>query len=448
MPSLSLQSSRGSAVKAYAQLRQCPASIRLTGLGEFRGRECVFHAPFTVGRMPLSDIVLQEPQGNSASRRHAHLWHDGLGWWVADQKSTNGTYVNGKQIDTKGVGPLQKRDIIQFAKAAFVVESASPTRLIEVDAENRVPSPWPALTGGRQDNDTIDVGPSLQCGTLSIYPLFSNSSTHVDYALSKDAMTAGFVTVSEVSEGGSVPHLKVENRSTRRVLFLEGEELRGGKQNRILNGSALIPANSAITVPVSCVERGRWRHLDGRTVHGGTICSSRLRHALRSSVTRSLSHDLGHDSNQGKIWDEVQSQHDTLHISSATASMTDTMTCYERHVTSVLELLPYQEGSTGLAVAIGSKIVSVDLFNSPSTCERVWNALLSGVAIDGLMSGVDKCEDELDQLLRLLAEARSANWSQVQGIGEGAEHRTEFGNVAGTSLALNGVLVHGSLVTR
>ena len=66
--------------------------------------------------------------------------------------------------------------------------------------------------------------------------------------------------LEEVSEGGSVPQLLVENRGNNRVLFLEGEELVGAKQNRILNTSILVPAKSKIKVPVSCVEQGRWRY--------------------------------------------------------------------------------------------------------------------------------------------------------------------------------------------
>jgi len=55
---------------------------------------------------------------------------------------------------------------------------------------------------------------------------------------------------------GSVPDLLVDNRGDVRVLFLEGEELIGAKQNRILNTSVLVPAHSKIKIPVSCVEPG------------------------------------------------------------------------------------------------------------------------------------------------------------------------------------------------
>ena len=57
-----------------------------------------------------------------------------------------------------------------------------------------------------------------------------------------------------------MPELMVENKGDMRVLFIEGEELVGAKQNRILNTSILVPAKSKTKIPVSCVERGRWRY--------------------------------------------------------------------------------------------------------------------------------------------------------------------------------------------
>ena len=62
----------------------------------------------------------------------------------------------------------------------------------------------------------------------------------------------------EVSRGGSVPELKVVNKSDRMLLILDGEELVGAKQNRIVNTTILIAGNTATVIPVSCVEQGRW----------------------------------------------------------------------------------------------------------------------------------------------------------------------------------------------
>jgi hypothetical protein len=45
-----------------------------------------------------------------------------------------------------------------------------------------------------------------------------------------------------VSEGGSVPHLLFINDAMRPVLLLDGEELVGAKQNRVLNLTVLAAA--------------------------------------------------------------------------------------------------------------------------------------------------------------------------------------------------------------
>jgi len=58
-----------------------------------------------------------------------------------------------------------------------------------------------------------------------------------------------------------VPNLAVDNKGERFVLFVEGQELRGAKQNRVLNASVLIAAHTKTVIPVSCVEQGRWRYV-------------------------------------------------------------------------------------------------------------------------------------------------------------------------------------------
>ena len=40
--------------------------------------------------------------------------------------------------------------------------------------------------------------------------------------------------------------------------LVEGEHFLGGKQNRTVNTSVLVPALSDLEIPVSCLERSRW----------------------------------------------------------------------------------------------------------------------------------------------------------------------------------------------
>ena len=79
------------------------------------------------------------------------------------------------------------------------------------------------------------------------------------YLTLDEALASGVDEITEVSEQGSVPDLKFINRGPQPVLILDGEELLGAKQNRIVNLTILVAANSELTIPVSCVEAGRWR---------------------------------------------------------------------------------------------------------------------------------------------------------------------------------------------
>src|SRR6202142_126463 len=134
----------------------------------------------------------------------------------------------------------------------------------------------------------IRVGNPICHESLTVFPLFTEPNGQVEYLLFDEALQAGSVTVQEVSEGGSVPDLLVENSGETRVLFLEGEELVGAKQNRILNTSVLLPARSKIKIPVSCVEQGRWAYKSKPFGSAGRHSPSRLRHMLKTTVSESL----------------------------------------------------------------------------------------------------------------------------------------------------------------
>ena len=70
-----------------------------------------------------------------------------------------------------------------------------------------------------------------------MFPLFAQPGGQVEYVLVDEALAAKALVVEEVDEAGSVPDLLVENKGDTRVLFIEGEELVGAKQNRIVNVS-------------------------------------------------------------------------------------------------------------------------------------------------------------------------------------------------------------------
>src|SRR5947208_13021373 len=106
-------------------------------------------------------------------------------------------------------------------------------------------------------SDTLQLGDSVEHRGVVIAPLFPRRQPVTEYLTLAEALPLGF-RVEEVDGGGSVPELAVHNPLEANVLLYDGEELLGAKQNRILNVTVLVGAESKTVIPVTCVEEGRW----------------------------------------------------------------------------------------------------------------------------------------------------------------------------------------------
>src|SRR5713101_3391915 len=106
----------------------------------------------------------------------------------------------------------------------------------------------------------IDICRSSEFRNLTLFPLMRPSVPvpQLDYLLLEDGIVQGKVRVTELNAGGSVPELRLENSADLPVLLVDGEELVGAKQNRVLNLTILAPPKHTTVIPVSCVEAGRW----------------------------------------------------------------------------------------------------------------------------------------------------------------------------------------------
>lgn len=124
-----------------------------------------------------------------------------------------------------------------------------------------------------------------------------------DYLTLEEALREEAVVITELSEGGYVPELKLINQSESKVLILDGEELKGAKQNRIVNATFLIGPRMEAIIPVSCVEAGRWSYRSRNFDSGEKIMHFSLRREDQKEVSKSLREQKTFRSNQGMIWD-------------------------------------------------------------------------------------------------------------------------------------------------
>src|SRR5688500_12555330 len=66
------------------------------------------HVPFSIGRKTDKDLVIADPR---VSRDHAIFEQEGDDYYIVDQESKWGTFVNGQRVKRQR---LQRNDLVQF----------------------------------------------------------------------------------------------------------------------------------------------------------------------------------------------------------------------------------------------------------------------------------------------------------------------------------------------
>lgn len=115
---------------------------------------------------------------------------------------------------------------------------------------------------------SVEIETLQQAANLQIFGLRWPEGNGLDYMTLDEALLDKVLDVTEINEGGKVPSISVVNRSERMVFLMAGELLVGCKQDRVLNSSTMVPSKSEMTIPLACVEVGRWATNRGNSVVG------------------------------------------------------------------------------------------------------------------------------------------------------------------------------------
>src|SRR5215212_9710871 len=296
-----------------------------------------------------------------------------------------------------------------------------------------------------QSLQSLDIRGPVSHGLLHIFPLQGDTHAEQDISLLEGALQAGTLHVEEPHEAGSVPELRVVNDGTSQVLILEGDELIGAKQNRVVNSSVLVAAKSELVLPVSCVERGRWSYRSRAftSVRGSPHLA--LRRLKTKSVHDSLSRSRGHRSDQRAVWREVHHKA-RLH---AAASPTHALQDSRSHLSEKLDAFDklardLSQGTSGVAVAIGERIILLELLAGPRSFARVFHKLLSGYAFESV--GLDSPYGTPDpQAVSSFIEAvAKAAHEEHQAVGSGRDVRFEDDGISGYALVGERGVLHAA----
>jgi len=319
---------------------------------------------------------------------------------------------------------------------------------------------------GAQLIEGMRLGERQTEGPLALFPLFMNGNggrlgrsktpdgggagesgtgrpTQPPYYITlRQALAEGRAQITEVSEGGSVPELRVVNKSDTRILLLDGEELRGAKQNRVLNTTILVDKFSTREVPESCTERGRWAYASRESAESDYIAERRVRSVMRSSVHEALVCGMPVRADQGAVWDEVDALHGRQGTMSRTSAMRDSYESKKIDLDRLVAAFPLQEEQKGLLVLHGSRVVGFDVVSRAPQYAELHDKLLRSYVFEALVSGGEPGgRDVADAFLERVA---SLPGRRYKSPGLGWDVRFEDHGVIGSALAWRGHVLHAA----
>ena len=282
-------------------------------------------------------------------------------------------------------------------------------------------------------------------GQLSIVPISTTNAARLDYLTMPEVLTKDEVNITELDGGASVPELSITNNSTGYVLLVDGEELVGAKQNRVLNTTLIIQPGKNMRIPVSCTEAGRWEYRSKNFQDSGVVLPFRNRYNKKVSIDSELASSGKYKSNQGQVWDDISRLEADSDSFSPTSAMRD---IYESKMPSleefVLALQP-EPGQVGMLVYFGEEIAGLEIFSKESAFKSLAPKLIKSYAIDLLSGRGDTSPQEsYTSTDEFISGLRSATAESYKSVGEGWDYRFSGESVTGTALCYDEEVIHAA----
>jgi hypothetical protein len=262
------------------------------------------------------------------------------------------------------------------------------------------------------------LGSAQVSGPLAVYPILGGEPP-LQYRTLAQAVKHG-AFISEVDEHGSVNDVLVSNASDQPVLLYEGELIYGARQNRTIDAPVLVPAYVELSVPVSCIEQGRWdagQHA-GHFAPAAHAADPDLRRLKRASANSRSAAGTPPRPDQGEVWQEVSARLATHHVASASAALSDLYDAKRAPLEQLKRSIHPIDGQVGVVVEISGRPVALDLASRPEAFADLLPRLTNGYALQALHAPAAAPSDEAAQRFLKKVLSSRQRWLPTPGMGD------------------------------
>lgn len=290
----------------------------------------------------------------------------------------------------------------------------------------------------------VSLGGAVMLHGLGVLTLLGDGTVKLPAVdLLEEAIGRRSVRITETTESGEVPFLSLVNEGDRPVLILEGEELVGGKQNRIVNTSMIIQPGVALKVPVSCMEAGRWAGRNEEFHSGEAIFRARSRAVHKQNVSFSLHTEGSFRGEQGAVWDEVQLSLSELRAASPTSDFRAGRAQVAQRIEEFVEGLGPVDGQIGAIFFSRTGVIGAELLGTEELYRKACEKIIRSFAFEVLLDP-DLDSRGFDSVEKWWSEVLNTEATLHPSPGVGRDIRCSSRNVIGSGLYWHEACVHFS----
>ncbi len=289
----------------------------------------------------------------------------------------------------------------------------------------------------------LSPAPAQGHRNLCIVPVLAGDEAPSGKLTLDEALGRGLAEVTEVSEQGDVPRLLFLNHGNAPVLMIDGEELIGARQNRILNLSILAPGRASLEIPVSCIEQGRWAWSSRRFTSSDRVIYASLRRANVESVSANLRRRGHRHADQYAVWSSIAAKSVRLDASSQTWAAG---ALYDRHAAELQEFVQSfrsADRQVGAIFHVNGRLAGLEIFGAPDLLARLLPKIIRGYALDALDHALcGPAPPHAPDGTALLSALARCRITRHRAVGLGDDLRLTGQGLAGAALVAGGKPVH------
>lgn len=286
---------------------------------------------------------------------------------------------------------------------------------------------------------SIELLESQKYENVEAIPIKSDFFGKKDFLTLKKGYEMGLVEIKEL-ENSTVNTVLCKNDSVAPLILIDGDEITGAMQNRIINDTLLIPAKSTINIPVSCTEHGRW-HTRGEGAESRTFKPSlySANHSTRSRKSRASYEERDY---QWEVWDSISEFESRSNFKSMTSALNDSYENLKDKQNDYLSKFHIEDGQNGVIFIVNGEVKGLELFYNHSIYKEYHEKLCRSYIIEAIVE--KKSVDNIDrlELMKVLENISQSEFKSKKsiGLGDNLKFSNDFGS--GSGLVWEDELIH------